>query len=62
MKEHLYVIVGRNGAWRINSHYVDNNEVIILVFQNIGSGEYLEVEVCPFEFILRNTEFKKWDS
>jgi len=61
MEDRLYLIDGRNGAWKISTHYLDPDETIILVFQNVGSGEFLEVEVCPFEFILKHTEFKKWD-
>jgi len=62
MKENLYLIDGMSGAWRMNSQYIDENDNIIIVFQNLGSGEYTEVEVCPFDWIIKTVEFNKWDS
>jgi hypothetical protein len=56
-----YELGGRDGVWQMVSGYVADDN-IIMVFQNIGSGEYVEVELCPFEWILnQNINFSKWD-
>jgi hypothetical protein len=62
MEENLYVIDGKAGAWKITAQFLDDDDNIVMVFQNIGSGEYLEVEVCPFDWIIKHTTIKKWDS
>jgi hypothetical protein len=56
-----YQITGRDGLWEMKSGFVEEGNIYV-IFQNIGSGEFVEVEVCPFEYILftQNT-FKKWD-
>lgn len=61
MKPTLYLIDGRNGAWFIAGEIFDEDGTLILVFQNVGSGEYVEIDVCPFDWILKHTNFKKWD-
>ena len=55
-----YEIGGKDGVWAmIGSYVADDN--IIAVFQNIGSGEYMEVEISPFDWIInKDIEFKKW--
>ena len=55
-----YQLQGRDGLWEIVSGYLAE-ETIVLVFQNVGSGEFQEVEVCPFELIINHkTQFTKW--
>ena len=56
-----YQLQGRNGLWEIVSGYLAD-EAIVLIFQNVGSGEFQEVEMCPFELIINyKTHFRKWD-
>lgn len=56
-----YELADRDGVWQMVSGYVADDN-IIMVFQNIGSGEFVEVELCPFEWILnKNINFSKWD-
>jgi hypothetical protein len=56
-----YELADRDGVWQMVSGYVADDN-IIMVFQNIGSGEYVEVELCPFEWILnQNINFSEWD-
>jgi hypothetical protein len=56
-----YELAGRDGVWQMVSGYVADDN-IIMVFQNIGSGEFVEVELCPFEWILnQDINFSKWD-
>lgn len=55
-----YELSGRDGVWQMVSGYVADDN-IIMVFQNIGSGEFVEVELCPFEWILNNNiNFSEW--
>ena len=55
-----YELEGRDGVWQMVSGYVADDN-IIMVFQNIGSGEFVEVELCPFEWILnKNINFSEW--
>ena len=55
-----YELSGRDGVWQMVSGYVADDN-IIMVFQNIGSGEFVEVELCPFEWILnKNINFSEW--
>ena len=56
-----YTIGGYDGLWEMVSGYeADDN--IIVVFQNIGSGIFLEVEVCPFEYLTNDKlKFNQWD-
>lgn len=57
-----YTMEGKDGLWEVVSGYLAE-ETIVLIFQNIGSGEFAEVEICPFEMITNyKTIFKKWDS
>jgi hypothetical protein len=57
-----YTIHGRDGLWEVVSGYLAE-ETIVLIFQNIGSGEFVEVELCPFEMLIDHKQiFKKWDS
>ena len=56
-----YELGGRDGIWQMVSTYVWEKDIIV-VFQNIGSGEFVEVELCPFDYIInRNLNFTKWD-
>jgi hypothetical protein len=55
-----YELAGRDGVWQMVSGYVADDN-IIMVFQNIGSGEFVEVELCPFEWILnQDINFSEW--
>jgi hypothetical protein len=55
-----YEIGGKDGVWTMVTSYVWEDNVIA-VFQNIGSGEYMEIEISPFDWIInKNIEFKKW--
>lgn len=56
-----YGIDGEPGLWKIAGDYLDKDENIIMIFQNIGSGKFLEIEICPFDWITKHTTFKKWD-
>ena len=57
-----YELGGRDGVWQIVSGYVADDN-IVMIFQNIGSGEFVEVELCPFEWILnKNINFSEWRS
>ena len=54
-----YELGGRDGIWQMVSTYVWEKDIIV-VFQNIGSGEFVEVELCPFDYIInRNLNFTK---
>jgi hypothetical protein len=56
-----YELADRDGVWQMVSGYVADDN-IIMVFQNIGSGEFVEVELCPFHLILnKNINFSEWD-
>jgi hypothetical protein len=48
-----YQITGEDGIWEMVSGYVDDNSNVVLIFQNIGSGRFIEVDVCPFDWILK---------
>lgn len=55
-----YELGGRDGVWQMISGYVADDN-IVMVFQNIGSGEFVEVELCPFEWILnKHINFSEW--
>ena len=55
-----YELGGRDGVWQMISGYVADDN-IVMVFQNIGSGEFVEVELCPFEWILnQDINFSEW--
>jgi len=57
-----YELGGRDGVWQIVSGYVADDN-IVMIFQNIGSGEFVEVELCPFDWILnKNINFSEWRS
>jgi hypothetical protein len=57
-----YELGGRDGVWQIVSGYVADDN-IVMIFQNIGSGEYVEVEICPFNWIInKNIDFRKWQN
>lgn len=56
-----YVIEGENGVWEIVSSY-EESDTIVVVFQNIGSGTFLELDICPFEYLINDKiSFGKWD-
>jgi len=56
-----YIIEGENGIWEIVSSY-EVADFLVIVFQNLGSGKFLEVEVCPFQYIINDKiRFNKWD-
>ena len=55
-----YELADRDGVWQMVSGYVADDN-IIMVFQNIGSGDFVEVELCPFKWILnKNINFSEW--
>ena len=57
-----YTIGGYDGLWEIVSGYEADNDIIV-VFQNLGSGIFLEVNICPFEYMINDKlKFNKWDS
>jgi hypothetical protein len=56
-----YEIGGKDGLWNMVSGYVAD-DYIVIVFQSVGSGEFLEVELCPFHYLInKNINFKEWD-
>ena len=55
-----YQLGGRDGIWIMLSTYVLRNDVIV-VFKNIGSGELVDVELCPFDYIInKKLNFTEW--
>ena len=62
MENTFYSIIGKDGVWCFETSYV-SDDYVILVMKNIGSGEFFEIEICPFEFIINNKKhINKWDS
>ena len=52
MRDRLYQIEGYEGAWKMISSYVNDQEDLFAIFQEVEIGCFIEIKICPFEALI----------
>jgi hypothetical protein len=55
----FYFLEGQEGLWAVIS-IEEYDHIIYVLFQNIGSGRFVEVAIDPFEWIAEKNLFHQY--